>query len=88
MAQRKHLRAELGVGAGADEDQVGEEASELVREAWQRILPDLPDRPSAAKTVWPGPAGHLPSAEEAPIRTDAGRFTPHAVSRQWTRPAI
>ena len=32
MAQRKHLGAELGVGAGADEDQVGEEASELVRE--------------------------------------------------------
>ena len=33
MAQRKHLGAELGVGAGADEDLVGEEASELVREA-------------------------------------------------------
>ena len=33
MAQRKHLGAELGVGAGADEDQVGEEASELVGEA-------------------------------------------------------
>jgi hypothetical protein len=43
MAQRKHLRAELGVGAGADEDQVGEEASVLVREAEKRILPDLPD---------------------------------------------
>ena len=33
MAQRKHLGAELGIEAGADEDQVGEEASELVREA-------------------------------------------------------
>jgi hypothetical protein len=33
MAQRKHIGAELGVGASADEDQVGEEASELVREA-------------------------------------------------------
>jgi hypothetical protein len=32
MPRRKHLGAELG-GAGADEDQIGEEASELVREA-------------------------------------------------------
>ena len=46
VAQRKYLRAELGVGAGADEDQVGDEASELVREAethGSESCPDLPD---------------------------------------------
>jgi hypothetical protein len=33
VKERKHLGAELGVGAGADENQIGEEADALVREA-------------------------------------------------------
>ena len=33
MAEREHLGAELGVGAGADENQIAEETDELVREA-------------------------------------------------------
>jgi len=33
MPEGKHLGAELGVGAGADEDEIGDEAHELVGEA-------------------------------------------------------
>ena len=33
MAERQHLGAEQGVGAGADDNQIGEVADELVREA-------------------------------------------------------
>ena len=52
MAQRKHLGAELGVGAGADEDQVGEEASELnARPRSMAGNPARSTRPSAAKTL-------------------------------------
>jgi len=33
MTESKHLSAELGVGAGADQDQVDDQAAELVGEA-------------------------------------------------------
>ena len=48
MAQRKHLGAALGVRAGADEDQVGEEASELVREAEKHGTESCPIYPTTS----------------------------------------
>ena len=52
MAEREHLGAELRVGAGADENQIGEEADELVREAEKHGDRSCPmARRSAAETA-------------------------------------
>src|SRR5262249_21107814 len=46
MAEGKHLGADLGVGAGADEHEVGDEAHELVGEAEQHGHGSCPITPT------------------------------------------
>ena len=53
MAQGQHLGAKLGVGAGADQDEIGEEADKLVGEGEKHgsgIMPDR-SRPAEIKPV-------------------------------------
>jgi hypothetical protein len=56
MAQRKHLGAELGVGAGADES-VKKRVSWYARPRSMAGNLARSTRPSAAKTLWPSLAG-------------------------------
>ena len=76
MAGGEHLGAELGVGASADQHEIGDESDELVgecREAWRRIMPNGTGDPPAR-----GPTAELRlDAEKDDTRTDADRVTPH-----------
>jgi hypothetical protein len=60
MAEGKHLGAELGVGAGADQHKVNDEEDELVGEAEKH---DGGTRPAAATTRG---AGRWPSSKVDP----------------------
>ena len=71
MAEGKHLGAELGVGAGADQGEVDDEEDELVGEA-EKHAPGT--RPAAAtiRGRLTCPARCLPQASLGwPYRTDA-----------------
>ncbi len=79
MAEGKHLCAELGVGAGADQDEVDHEEDELVGEAEKHARGTRP----AATTIrgparWPGSEVYPWPPSEVPNRTDASWCTAHA----------
>ena len=66
MAESKHLGAELGVGAGADQDELDHEEDELVGEAREAC-------------TWNAPRRH--DDPRAPPAGPAPRFTPGRVRR-------
>ena len=69
MAEGKHLGAELGVGASADEHEVSDEADELVREAEKHADGSCPigsDGLLARQPAHPK-KGYARPAPEAPI---------------------
>ena len=70
MAEGKHLGAELGIGAGADEHEVTNEADELVGEAEKHVGGSCPIAPTVR-----GRDGALsPRAFRPPIE-----LTPHGL---------
>jgi len=86
MAKGKHLGAELGVGAGADQDEVDHEENALVGEAEKHaggthptaspIRGQRPQRPSAE--VYPEPAS------KASNRIHAERYAPQVAGSTVT----
>ncbi len=64
MAEGKHLGAELGVGAGADQYEVDDEENELVGEAEKRARGT---RPAAATIRGRGPLAQLRGLPQAAL---------------------
>ena len=75
MPKGKHLGAELGVGAGADEHEIGDEAHELVGEAEKHGDGSCPITP--AIRAGEGARALPPPRPEGAIRTDAQGVTAH-----------
>jgi hypothetical protein len=79
MAESKHLGAELGVGAGADQDEVDHEEDKLVGKAEKHARGTRPAamticgrRPVASSEVYPW------QPSEVPNRTDVSWCTAQA----------
>ena len=88
MAESKHLCAELGEGAGADQDEVDHEEDQLVDKAEKHAgerarRHDDPGSPAG----WPSAGVYPWPPSEVPNRTDASWCTAHdRVDAEGERP--
>jgi hypothetical protein len=74
MAEGQHLSSELGVGARANQAQVGEEAGNRVGEAEEHGLDHAGSAELSAEGGWPGYGESGPRCSD---RIDSGGFTAH-----------
>ena len=77
MPEGKHLGAELGVGAGADEHEIGDEAHELVGEAEKHGDGSCPITPQSASVTPQERYAH--GGRRAPFE-----LTPRVLRHTWS----
>ena len=79
MAEGQHLSSELGVGASANQAQLGEEAGKTVGEAEGHGPDHAGSAELSAEGRWPGYGKSGPRCSD---RIDSGGFTAQAVQHQ------